>query len=748
MALDPQIDPALAAQLYGLPAPGLADMAPAQAEDPWGWVPDAWKTSPEDEELRRQQQLGPGGMPQAAPEVAVPQQPGLGVPAPAVDAALAAPAGPPDAITGAAPLPTVADLHGYNMGMAPPPTAADEAYANPLAMRDNGPLAPTPAFGDEQVNAAVDQIALHGGPRLEQMAVDREVARRAKLAADTARIETENLRQAQGNLEAHTAAAATAQAKSDQIVAEAMDLANRKTNPDRLVRSMSGGQTIAELIALATGALIAGRTGGPNVAMDLLQKRIDRDIDAQKQDVENMKFGLQARRGAVADEYARHGDLYRAGEVVRLATYQSAFNTMAAEQQNFDPRGFQAIERGKVMQQWAARAQQSSEAQRKTIFDEELKVIKAGQEAREQKRKEIETQATIAHQKATTALGYAQLSSAAADRKAARDARLDDKATERADKEAERDRQFTLSPPRPTIELDSDGKPVIGPDGKPVSSGQKKFTNADGKPWMLGDPEDRRAMKGQIVAAAEITDMIDEVNDIRENIGKGVIPWSAARQRLKLLEDRMTLVRKGGTQGMSSDKDFDSLRGSIGAKDLTSFIDQSAGLKEARDRTTGELNTAMRVGNYTGPAITFANKHGAKAEDTIEDIRLQKLLEKPDETIDQARAQIESGRAQGFDVGRDSDATVEQQIGIQRLGLAAAGPRKDAAAIRARAGLQTIAAEGPTGSLQRRAKAALEAALRAGVGSQEPTTTSTAPNRPAVGDQSYATPIPDELKVP
>ncbi|HKP06410.1 MAG TPA: hypothetical protein VJU58_04080, partial [Microbacterium sp.] len=73
MALgDPQVDPALAAQLYGTPQPSLADAAP------WSWVPSSWNEFDEQgfQGAMAGQQIGPGpGAVGAPPELAAPPSP-------------------------------------------------------------------------------------------------------------------------------------------------------------------------------------------------------------------------------------------------------------------------------------------------------------------------------------------------------------------------------------------------------------------------------------------------------------------------------------------------------------------------------------------------------------------------------------------------------------------------------------------------------------------------------------------------
>lgn len=617
---------------------------------PQDWQPDPAWVPPE--------HWGYGGVPapvppppDLAPAPAAPMPPELAAPDPYAAAPL--PPGPP-APTFVPPPPMPDAITGADVpSLPPPPIAPERLDTAPTTLADQWQRDPfhSPIEGDARAAAE----AMSPADLLDQQRrIDQ--ARQTKLLLDQARADEANLRQIQQNADATKAAAAVAQAKSDQIVADAAALAGTHIDPDRYMSRLSGGQKIAQILAVMVGGLVSGRTGGPNAAMDLLERHINRDIDAQKADIENAKFGLQARRGAVADEYARTGDLNRAAETVRIATYQAAINKMQTEQQNFDPAGTAWTRYGLQIKDAQARQAGALEAQRKTIFGEHLELEKVRQ-------KNQELAETRAQHRQTIGLGYAQLDAAAADRKAAKDAAAAEKATVRADKQAENVRQYSVSAPRPMLAVDDKGNPVIGPDGKPVST-VAQFTKKNGEPWLLGDGESTRAMKGKIAAASEITDMLDEVVDIRNKVGGEILPWSDARQRLKLLQARLALVRKGGTQGMSSDKDFENLGASIGAQNLTSFIDQSGGLKEARERTVSELQTEMRTHNYDGPPLTFANKY-AGATNTPEDDRRKALLKPADVSLDDAikanLAKVTAARGYGIDINDPGDQSLYQQ---------------------------------------------------------------------------------------
>lgn len=68
------------------------------------------------------------------------------------------------------------------------------------------------------------------------------------------------------------------------------DTLNQKVDPNHFWASMSTGNRIIAAISLALGGIGGGLTGkGGNVALDIINKAIDRDIEAQKGNLENKK---------------------------------------------------------------------------------------------------------------------------------------------------------------------------------------------------------------------------------------------------------------------------------------------------------------------------------------------------------------------------------------------------------------------------------------------------------------------------
>jgi len=81
-------------------------------------------------------------------------------------------------------------------------------------------------------------------------------------------------------------------------------------DPSRFVKNMSTGSKIMAGIGLILGGMGGGLSGQPNLAAEFLQKQIDRDVMAQRLNIENrhslLRFNLEAT-----------GDLFKATELTR-----------------------------------------------------------------------------------------------------------------------------------------------------------------------------------------------------------------------------------------------------------------------------------------------------------------------------------------------------------------------------------------------------------------------------------------------
>lgn len=595
----------------------------------------------------------------------------------------------------------------------------DQHYAETVKQFGSNPLA-IPDEGER--TRYLTEMAKRDPEGFAELQFRTEDAKAKEFAARRQRLANDDFQQQQQNLREYQDAEKAARAKSDQIWNDATRIASTKMDPRG---GLHGMRNVAMVIGAAVGGAVQAQNGGANAGMDALNNAINRGVEAQKADLANQREGLSVKRGLLADEYARHGDMFRAVEAVRLASYKHADEQLAFEQQNYDPAGTRGLRIAALRAGVAGQLQTAQQTIAQKDFENRLKVLAVDQKdreiaetARQHNQENARGWATIAESKATR--GQAQ-----ADRRA-------DKALERSDKADERERQFSVGLPSGRLELGADGKPAMGPDGKPAIK-QGSLINADGKPYLAPSPTEHEKIVSKVSAAAKLTHLYDRAIALRDRVGGETgIGNSDEYQELKQIESEIGIITKEGTQGMSSDADFKNLQEAGGAKDLTSFRSKAAGLESARARTATFLNKDLRVANYTGPAIDFP-KPGGETKNTAADDKTQSLLEKPKVSYDQAVAaevskrtlswspEDKAGTGYGghsesyWQAYRDAKAHVDQvwdpgadpdqQAQIAQLGAAARGSGK--AAADARTDLQKIADGAHTKKLRDLAKEAL-----------------------------------------
>jgi len=106
---------------------------------------------------------------------------------------------------------------------------------------------------------------------------------------------------------------AAKQAKIDQTLADldarSSAVANAKVNPEQFWDDKGGGLgRVMAAIAVGLGQYSASKTGGPNAALGIINSAIDRNIAAQRDNIENQKAGLQAKNSLYAQNLAAFGD--------------------------------------------------------------------------------------------------------------------------------------------------------------------------------------------------------------------------------------------------------------------------------------------------------------------------------------------------------------------------------------------------------------------------------------------------------
>lgn len=377
--------------------PPLAGVDPLASYPAPAWLPDAAMLPPPPPPSPGAPAFGPqldGSFPQALPdpvpspveaaanglppppltdEFAPPPMP-WGA-APGTEAAADAPAfgpQPPTTIAGSGLVetPTIEDKSA-----APPPFLYQAVPGDPNAalpsLRDATISSPFVNLTDDQAYGLTEKATPQ---ELERLNLSHKVAQETKANFDRAKADHEDLEALKLNMANREAADVISQKKNDQIAADSVALSKRPLDRGRWFKNLSTFQKVMAGIAAITGGLIS-KPGGPNLGVDFVTKHIDDDINDQKADIENERTGLQARQGAVAQEFAKHKDMFQAVETVRMASRQALLNQLETARNDLDPRGSTFIEYGKYMQQLRGNMAAQDKVNRKEESERAFKAI-------------------------------------------------------------------------------------------------------------------------------------------------------------------------------------------------------------------------------------------------------------------------------------------------------------------------------------------------------------------------------------
>lgn len=513
---------------------------------------------------------------------------------------------------------------------AAPPLTEDERAARLDEISSGADLGTTTQ--DVESPGLLDPFGETYGQRLErktdeEIALDQYESDRAAQdeyegkVREAARIKNEALADEDRIFRQSREAAARMRAENDE---EAARLANEKIDPDGWRNSRSTFQTIAMYIAGIVGGLMQSRNGGVNRGLEMIDGEINRYIQAQQANIAHRRQMLGDKRAAAADMQAQAENDNRVAQVVALSMYDRTIAEADAAKQQFDPMGNRAREYERLQRELMARRAAAADA-----FMEENQ--KQAEHALRLQMDIEKHQAQMAKDQAQAAKlqGGGGGPSAAKGKKTIAEwnklfpgANIPDDGSGGL---------YGLSEARALGEA---GKSLTAPTeaekeirdlaiGDPRKQGAP-LRNADGQVYI---PPAGKAteLQNQMGAAKRIVDIIDEIDAIRDRVG-GESEWgnSPERQRLDVLQNQLITIAKSGTEGMSSDEDMKKLAGALGADSPASFRSQTAGLKAGRQATVENLNAALRVGKYTGPAVSFPNLH-AKAKQTPDQRELARI---------------------------------------------------------------------------------------------------------------------------
>jgi hypothetical protein len=177
------------------------------------------------------------------------------------------------------------------------------------------PPPPIPAFSFANSEAVARQGA---------QALGAEGAAKAELGSDQSVILKQQQTEALELQNAQLQARAQMNAEIDK---QAKDIADQKIDPHRLWNSKSAGQQAASLIGIVLGGIGAGMSGGPNMALQVIDKQIERDINAQTAE-------LGKKENLLSALFRKYGNLEQAqgmARVFKTEAYARELNAVAAQ---------------------------------------------------------------------------------------------------------------------------------------------------------------------------------------------------------------------------------------------------------------------------------------------------------------------------------------------------------------------------------------------------------------------------------
>lgn len=198
----------------------------------------------------------------------------------------------------------------------------------------DGPNAAEQAPEQAQQSAASPSSAQSSGQNISPMSAYSLQAQGLKEQAAGQRLQNEGEKAATEDYqksyqEAVNSWQTTQKQMSDQIKSALADVQNGHINPKQYQENMSSGQKVAAAIGLFLGGLSAPYSHNGNPALDMLNKQVDRDIDAQKSNLNNKMniyhaYLSQYNNAAVAENMTRATMLGIYGNKMKMAALNSA----------------------------------------------------------------------------------------------------------------------------------------------------------------------------------------------------------------------------------------------------------------------------------------------------------------------------------------------------------------------------------------------------------------------------------------
>lgn len=349
------------------------------------------------------------------------------------------------------------------------------------------------------------------------------------------------------------------------------------------------------------GAIVGGfgaNVTGRNMGLEAVTRIAEEAGQAHAQ-----RLQLNARQQtAIGDQLGRAGDLYKAQETVRIATFDSAIKTLESEVQNFDPRGTTAL---RVMDQVNAMKAKRAELMAKYRNEELKRAEGLLKEQRELAQLQETQRHNIAGEKTDATRAYADLLRAKAeDKKASAEA-----TTFTPEYFAQSYGSIVppdLLPKRPMTEKQFQQQLESSAKGREAATKleARRITGVmpDGGDFVAraGSDEVVAKARDQVTASKSLVRLIDNARRIRTG-------WSSDLAKNKEWQELKTIWANAKGKGKNalglgamSDSDFELVGQYLGTDDPTKRRGVDDAIKKARQLIISDANDALRSVGYEG----------------------------------------------------------------------------------------------------------------------------------------------------
>jgi hypothetical protein len=536
-----------------------------------------------------------------------------------------------------------------------------------------------------------------------------------------------NAQRQQAAWEDYTKAHAAATAAHDAAYADAMKLANQKMDPDHWRNSRSTFQSIAGALSVITGGLAqgAGFKGG-NPGLEMINKAIDNDMSAQRENLTNARAVAGMRLSATHEGMQQATEDYRMLATHNIALHETAVQALQTEAQQYDPNGTTAQSIGAAIANQKAAQQKIAQDLYEKTLEQNLKISKDRRETAAQLETERHNKADEQHANWATSITAAEKkaeqtvhppewyaahygageapATPMTEKQYSTFQETKGKIAERGTKADELQRKDEAS----TVY----GPPAISQDKKTGELVRKAqpLIKGDGKtPFRFADPAEKAKFQVKQDAVSSVVASIDELKRTRERFGNtdysDVVKspdWQAAHTHFSNAVSKL-MQTEGFQRFTKEDKEqMEDMLG--GLHDPTRWNGIRPGLDAARATVLRDLNQELEHSGYDGKPIQIED---TSAPPPVKNTPLQKVADlATSRKITKDQLDEAGYDARGLGGGKISDDAAAQVRNneVAKLMVALRDPAQAADAEKL---LREIAKNGPTADVRGAAELAL-----------------------------------------